>query len=199
MTSLFAALLAPVVGVLLYIWLHNHPRTIHAIDTTVLWILPVLVVAQVLPHVWAEREIAPLGALLLGAGLLYFIEKISRALAKHADDLAIVLGVCSMALHALLEGGALTPATTSAPFALAVILHRVAVGLLIWWLLEPRHGVHVAMAGVGAILVATTIGFAAGTEILPDGHTAIELYQAFIAGSLLHVVLHQGRRDHRHH
>ena len=198
MASFIAALLAPVAGVLLYVWLHNRPSTIRAIDTAVLWMLPVLVAVPVLLHAWAERDIAPLIALLLGAGVLYLVEKISHSLARHTDDLAIFLGVFSMAVHALLEGGALIPAAASAPFAFAVILHRVAVGLLIWWLLEPRHGVAVAMAGIGAILVATTIGFAAGTEILPNGHGAIELYQAFVAGSLLHVVFHQGRRDHRH-
>ena len=198
MASFIAALLAPVAGVLLYIWLHNRPSTIRAIDTAVLWILPVLIAAQILLHSWPELHIAPLVAVLLGAGFLYLIEKISHSMARHADDLAIVLGVFSMAVHALLEGGALIPAAASPPFAFAVILHRVAVGLLIWWLIEPRHGVGLAMAGVGAILVATTIGFAAGTEILPDGHAAIELYQAFVAGSLLHVVFHQGRRDHRH-
>ena len=198
MAPFIAALLAPVAGVILYIWLHNRPGTIRAIDTAVLWILPVLVAVPVLLHAWAERHTTPLIALLVGAGVLYLIEKISHSLARHTDDLAIVLGVLSMALHALLEGGALIPAAASAPFAVAVILHRVAVGLLIWWLLEPRHGAGLAMAGVGAILVATTIGFAAGTEILPDGHGAIELYQAFVSGSLLHVVFHQGRRDHRH-
>ncbi|MDE2662659.1 MAG: hypothetical protein OXI39_06630 [Gemmatimonadota bacterium] len=198
MASFIAALLAPVAGVLLYVWLHSRPSTIRAIDKAVLWILPVLIALQILLHSWPELHIGALIAVLSGAGALYVIEKISRSLARHTDDLAIFLGVFSMAVHALLEGGALIPAAANAPFALAVILHRVAVGLLIWWLLEPRHGVGVATAGVGAILVATTIGFAAGTEILPDGHAAIELYQAFVAGSLLHVVFHQGRRDHRH-
>ncbi|MXW56380.1 MAG: hypothetical protein F4X22_09025 [Gemmatimonadales bacterium] len=198
MAAFIAALLAPVAGVLLYLWLHNRPSTIRAIDTAVLWILPVLVVFQVLLHAWPEVHIAPLIAVVLGAGALYLVEKISHSLARHTDDLAIFLGVFSMAVHALLEGGALIPAAASAPFAFAVILHRVAVGLLIWWLLEPRHGVGLAMAGVGAILVATTVGFAAGTELLPDGHAAVENYQAFVAGSLLHVVFHQGRRDHRH-
>ncbi len=198
MTPFIAALLAPVAGVLLYVWLHGRPNTMRAIDTVVLVALPVLVAVQVLPHAWTERRIAPLIAVLLGGGVLYLVERISRSMARHTDNLAILLGVFSMAVHALLEGGALMPATASAPFTFAVILHRVAVGLLVWWLLEPRHGVAVAMAGVGAILVATTIGFAAGTEILPDGHAAIELYQAFVAGSLLHVVFHQGRRDHQH-
>lgn len=198
MTPFIAALLAPVAGVLLYIWLHNRPHTMRMIDTIVFVALPVLVAWQIFPHVWFERQIAPLIAVIAGGGILYVIEKISHRLAHHTDNLTILLGVASMVLHALLEGGALMPATASAPFAFAVVLHRVAVGLLVWWLLEPRHGVVVAVAGVGAILVATMVGFAAGTEILPDEHSAIEVYQAFVAGSLLHVVFHQGRHDHSH-
>jgi len=199
MTPFIAALIAPVAGVFLYILLHSRPQTMRLIDAIVFVALPLLVAWQIFPHVWVERQIAPLIAVIAGAGLLHLIEKISHRLARHTDNLTILLGVASMVLHALLEGGALMPATASAPFAFAVILHRIAVGLLIWWLLEPRHGVVVAVAGVGAILAATAIGFAAGTEILPDGHAALELYQAFVAGSLLHVVFHQGRHDHAHH
>lgn len=198
MTPFILALLAPVAGVLLYVWLHNRPDTMRMIDTIVFVALPVLVAWQIFPHVWLERQITPLLAVVAGGGVLYLIEKISHRVAQHTDNLTILLGVASMVLHALLEGGALMPATASAPFAFAVILHRVAVGLLIWWLLEPRHGVVVAIVGVGAILVATMIGFAAGTEILPDEHAVLELYQAFVAGSLLHVVFHQGRHDHVH-
>jgi hypothetical protein len=199
MTPFIAALVAPVAGVFLYILLHSRPRTMRLIDAIVFVALPLLVAWQILPHVWIERQIAPLVAVIAGGGILYVIEKISHRLARHTDNLTILLGVASMVLHALLEGGALMPATASAPFAFAVILHRIAVGLLIWWLLEPRHGVVAAVAGVGAILAATVIGFAAGTEILPDGHAALDLYQAFVAGSLLHVVFHQGRHDHAHH
>ncbi|WP_420449067.1 hypothetical protein [Candidatus Palauibacter sp.] len=199
MTAFIAALVAPVAGVFLYIFLHHRPQTMRLIDMIVFVALPLLVAWQIFPHVWFERQITPLIAVIAGGGILYVIEKVSRRLAQHTDNLTIILGVASMVLHALLEGGALMPATASAPFAFAVILHRVAVGLLIWWLLEPRHGVVVAAAGVGAILLATVIGLAAGTELLPEEHTAIELYQAFVAGSLLHVVFHQGRHDHAHH
>ena len=168
------------------------------IDTIVFVALPLLVAWQIFPHVWFERQISPLIAVVLGGGVLYLVEKISHTVARHADNITILLAMFSMVLHALLEGGALMPATASASFAFAVILHRVAAGLLIWWLLEPRHGVVVGIAGVGAVLLATVIGFVASTELLPDEHSAIELYQAFVAGSLLHVVFHQGRHDHIH-
>ena len=200
MTPFVAALVAPVVGVLLYILLHNRPNTMRTIDTIVFVSLPLLVLWQIFPHLWFERQIGPLMAVFAGLGVLYLIERISHRVARHTDNLAIFLGVASMVLHALLEGGALMPATANAPlpFTLAIVLHRIPVGLLIWWLLEPRHGTVAAVAGVGAILLATTVGFAAGTEILPDEHAALETYQAFVAGSLLHVVFHQGRRDHDH-
>lgn len=198
MIPFIAALVAPLVGVLIYIALHNHPRSIRVIDTGVLVALPILVAVQILPHVWLERQIAPLIAVAAGIGVLYVIERLSRSLAQHTDNVTIILGVASMATHALLEGGALMPATTSASFTAAVVLHRIPVGLLIWWLLEPRHGGGVAILGVGSLLLATAIGFVAGTELLPEDHGVLELYQAFVGGSLLHVVFHKGRHDHRH-
>ncbi len=198
MFQLIAALVAPAFGVVLYVVLHRRPGTIRLIDTIVFVALPLLIAWQVFPHVWIERQIAPLFAVGAGLGLLYLLERLSGTLARHTDNATIVLGVLSLVLHALLEGGALLVGTSSAPFTSAVVLHRVAVGLMIWWLLEPRHGVRGALTGVAAIMVATVVGALAGTEVLPDDHSALEMYQAFVSGSLLHVVLHQGRRDHQH-
>ncbi len=198
MFQLIAALVAPAFGVVLYVVLHRRPGTIRVIDTIVFVALPLLIAWQVFPHVWLERQIGPLIAVGAGIGLLYLLEKLSKTLARHTDNATIALGVLSLVLHALLEGGALLVGTSSAPFTSAIVLHRVAVGLLIWWLLEPRHGVRGALTGVAAIMVATVIGALAGTEVLPDEHAVLEIYQAFVGGSLLHVVLHQGRRDHQH-
>lgn len=198
MSQLVAALVAPALGALLYVVLHRRPDTIRLIDTIVFIALPLLIGWQVLPHIWIDGEFRPLIAAGAGVGLLYLIERISGVLARYTDNATILLGVATMVLHALLEGGALLPGTSSTSFTFAVILHRVTVGLLIWWLLEPRHGTRVAIAGVAAIMAATLIGYSAGTELLPDEHFAMEVYQAFVGGSLLHVVFHQGRHDHRH-
>ena len=198
MVQLIAVLVAPAIGAVLYVVLHRRPRTMRLIDTIVFVALPLLIAWQVLPHVWLERQIAPLLAVGAGVGLLYLLERFSETLARHTDNATILLGVLSMVLHALLEGGALLVGPSSTPFTYALVLHRVAVGLLIWWLLEPRHGVRGALIGVAAVIVATVIGALAGTELLPDDHSVLEMYQAFVSGSLLHVVLHQGRRDHQH-
>ena len=198
MLPLVSALLAPLAGVLIYVTMHDRPRTVRLLDTAVIVSLPILVAVQVGLHAWAERSLAPVVLVVLGAGLLALVERLSHTLARHTDDVTILFVVVGIALHALLEGSALT-AGASPAFVLAVVAHRVVLGLLIWWLVVPRHGVPVAAAGVAAILAATLAGYVVGTGLMTD-LTFIDshLLEAFVAGTLLHVVFHQGREDHRH-
>ena len=52
---------------------------------------------------------------------------------------------------------------------------------------------------MGVILVATVAGYVVGGGVMTDlAFVDSELLEAFVAGTLLHVVLHQGREDHRH-
>ena len=197
MLQLAAALAAPIAGALLYGWLHRRPGTARVFDGCMYLAVPALVAWQVLPHAWAEDEGLPAIVLLAaGAAAPALAERASRALAPHADNLALAAGLSGLALHALLEGAALAPA--GAGFAAAVILHRVPVGLAVWWMLRPRHGLRGGALGIGVLCAATVAGYAIGAN-LHDGHaTGVDLYQAFVGGSLLHVVFHQSRRDHRH-
>jgi zinc transporter ZupT len=198
---LIAAALAPILGPVLYRLLHDHPRAVRFVDGAVYVAVPVLVAWQVLPHAIEDRSIAMIVA--LGAGFLVpaIIEQASHAFADQTDNLAIVVGLSGLVLHALLEGAALVPNASSieTPLALAVILHRIPVGLIIWWLIRPRFGRPLAAVGVGSLVLATVAGYGLGAELLAgETGTALELYQAFVSGSLVHVVFHQGRHDHTH-
>lgn len=200
MLYLLVALAAPVAGPVLYGILHDRRSTVRLVDGFIYVAVPLLVAWQVLPHAWEERSAAVLVA--VGAGLLLPAagERISHVLHRHADDLALLVSVSGLALHALLEGAALVPSASAGfAFALAVALHRVPVGLVVWWLIRPRHGVWLAAAGVGSVVAATLLGYGLGTRAVAQiqGPSA-ELFQAFVGGSLLHVVFHQGRHDHMH-
>jgi len=47
--------------------------------------------------------------------------------------------------------------------------------------------------------VATLAGFLVGNELLGPVHgPGVERYQAFVSGTLLHVIFHRGRHDHAH-
>jgi len=198
---LIAAAAAPVLGPVLYRLLHPHPRAVTFVDGFVYLAVPLLVAWQVVPHAWSEGSVVPL--LAVGAGFVIptVIERASHALADQTDNLALLVGLSGLVLHALLEGAAFGPGggRIDDAFALAVIVHRIPVGLVIWWLIRPRFGPTAATAGVASVVLATLAGFGLGTEFLGDAHGGgAELYQGFVSGSLVHVVFHQGRHDHDH-
>ena len=195
------ALGAPVLGALLYRTLHRHERAFRLVDGFVYVAVPSLVAIQVLPEVWGGG--GPGVLLLVAAGALVptVLERASRPLAKHTDDLTILVTLGGLVLHEALEGAALAPteAGVDPAFAWAVIFHRVPVGLIIWWLVRPRHGIPLAAAAVSSLVFATLGGALVGREFSGSIHGAgFELFEAFVAGTLLHVVFHQGRHDHDH-
>jgi len=198
---LIAALAAPVAGPVLYRLLHEHPRAVRLVDGFVYVAVPILVAWQVLPHAWESRSVMAVVLLVVGFLVPAAVERLSQALEHHADNVALVVGLSGLVIHALLEGAALVPGAgaIAVPFALAIILHRIPVSLVIWWLIRPRFGSFAASAGVALIVVGTLAGYGLGIEFLADVHgPGLELYQAFVSGSLVHVVFHQGRHDHQH-
>ena len=202
MGYLIAAMAAPVAGPVLYGILHERPQAARTLDRCVYVLVPVLVAWQIMPDAWERRSPWPLVAVGIGLLLPGWIERMSHAVAHRTDAAALVVGMSGLLIHSLLEGAALAPLGSSAPdapFALAVTLHRVAEGLVVWWLLRPRYGIGSALAGVGLLLAATGAGFVIGLELLAGVEGGwVGLYQAFVAGSLVHVVFHQGRHDHAH-
>ena len=201
MTYLVASLAAPILGALLYRSLHGRNGAMRLVDGFVYVAVPTLVAVQVLPHVVEERSLTLLGMVALGALLPVAFERASRYLAEHTDNLAIVVGISGLVVHAALEGAALIPADEpiDPAFGWAVVLHRIPIGLIIWWLVRPRHGIAKAAAAVGSVVVATLVGAFVGIELTGEAHGAgFELFEGFVAGTLLHVVFHQGRHDHDH-
>ncbi len=201
MAFLIAALAAPVLGPLLYRALHPLPQAVHLVDGFVYVAVPALVAWQVLPLAWEQRSVTVLVAVAVGLLIPEAMERASRALAERTDDLAMLVGLSGLLLHALLEGAAFAPRAgpVDVAFGLAVVVHRIPVGLVIWWLVRPRHGTTLATLGVGAVIAATLAGFVLGSELLGDAHgPGVGIYQAAVSGSLVHVVFHQGRHDHDH-
>jgi uncharacterized membrane protein YraQ (UPF0718 family) len=76
--------------------------------------------------------------------------------------------------------------------AWGVLLHRIPVSLMIWWAFRPVHG---TAAGIGLLVgigVATVAGYFAAHEVVDSlEHFVAGHVMAAVAGSILHVVLHQ--------
>jgi zinc transporter ZupT len=198
---LIAAAAAPVAGPLLYWALHDHPKAVRFVDGFVYLAVPALLTWQVAHLALEQSALVVLAAAAAGLAVPSLAEQLSHALHRHTDKFALVMGVSGLVLHALLEAAALTPGQgeVAVAFALAVVLHRIPVGLVVWWLVRPRYGRMMGAIAIGALVGVTLAGYALGTEVLEAVHGAGgDLYQAFVSGSLVHVVFHQGRHDHTH-
>ena len=199
MGYLIAVAVAPLLAPVLYRVLHDRPSAVETFDKFVYLAVPMLVAWQVLPHAWEEQNVLLILAVTGGLVLPILVERAFQSIADETDNLAIAAGLSGLVLHALLEGAALTPTSPDPPLVAAIILHRIPMSLVIWWLIFPRFGTKKAAAGIGLLVLAPLAGYSLGSEILSglqgDGPA---LYQAFVSGSLIHVVFHKGRHDHDH-
>ncbi|MFT7581290.1 MAG: uncharacterized membrane protein YraQ (UPF0718 family) [Myxococcota bacterium] len=181
-----------------------------AVDGFVLVSVGGIVLLHILPH---SAEIAGLGwvvgAAALGFILPALIERIMHRVETHERASILLLIFVGLAVHAALDGAALVGADPHMQaghhthvehppnllLGLGVILHRLPIGLVLWWIFEPRWG-RVRTAGFLAGLAAATItGYYAGEAGLAGLPIEfLSVFQAFVGGSLLHVAI-----DHPRH
>lgn len=147
------------------------------------------------------------------------LERLFHGLAKQVHLLILSLGMIGLVVHAGIDGIAIAAgqfveieaaALWSAgardggeALAMAVVLHRFPLGLAVWYLLSPTLGRTVAIAVLAALVGATVIGYTVGPELVSTFQgPGIAWFQAFVAGSILHVVIYEPghhRHAHEHH
>lgn len=148
----------------------------------------------------------------LAIGLLFpvVIERAFRRSMREAHVLIVMLAALALALHAVVDGIALLPASDPATavasvlgidagneLALGVILHRLPVGMAIWWSVRPHFGVPAAAATFALVVVATGAAYFIGGDVVAWAETReLAVFQAFVAGSLVHVVAFGVSHEH---
>lgn len=153
-----------------------------------------LVALHLAPAAFADAGIWAAAALAVGAALPWLVE---RRLADESGRAgATLFAVGGLTLHALIDGAALTMPEhthdhTHASLAVAVIVHRLPVGLLVWWALAEVAGRRAVIAILGVMVAATVVGFVAGDPLLHDlPPFGSALFLALVSGALLHVLGH---------
>ena len=215
MIYLIFSLLALCSGPLIFFLIQGRPDWEKLIDGFIFVTISGLVLLHIFPD--AVETGGWISLLFGGMGLIgpTFGEKVFHQKVHHAHKIALSLGVIGIFLHAGMDGTSLSIAGMAGNphthgenagelLALAVILHRIPVSLTLWWLIQPDFGKIRAVLVLFVMALATLIGFFTGPELL--GHASLAWFQAFVAGSLLHVVMHQGHRQksccsksHSHH
>lgn len=203
MWMLAGSLLVLVLGPILVARVRNlRPATV-ALDAFVVVAIGGLVLIHVLPDSLDRGGWAALAALVAGLfGPLLAERGLRPGTTSGAGRVVIGLALAGLAAHAVIDGLALghdhaanEPGhehEATGLLALAVLLHRLPVGIAIWWLIPRTLGVRVAITTLLLIAGSTVFGFAIGGVALDEssGGQGLAIFQALLAGSLLHVVFH---------
>lgn len=142
----------------------------------------------------------------LGLGFPLLVERLFHD-AAHREHMAfLALGALGLLAHCMLDGLIVMGAEAGGHEAhspeqqqgLAIVLHNMPKGIALWFLLAPAFGRRVAAAVLVLLIGGTVLGYLIGESALTllTGR-GVAWFQAFVAGSIFHVVLH-GVASHEH-
>jgi hypothetical protein len=109
--------------------------------------------------------------------------------------ISMLLALSGLALHAMLDGAGLAGSEmqSSDKLALAIVLHRLGVGLVLWLIVQPAFGRRIAFWVLVFVAAATVLGFTLSETILPlAGQDSVLVIQALIIGAIVHSLVHRG-------
>ena len=206
MPYLIAALAALAAGPILDAGARRRRGFVPVLDGLVMAAIPGLIFLEYVPSAVEEGHWGVLLALLVGFALPVAVERTTRRASHRTHLWALLAGLSGFALHSALDGAALStlPAGAPASLPLAAVLHRLPVGVAVWWLVAKEVNRRAGIASLAMLMLATLGGYALGGAVdrLALDSGVLLLYQAVVGGSLVHVVIHQhgpapGPRDRR--
>lgn len=202
MMILLASILALGIGPLMYAFAARVPRALSFIDGFVLASVGGLVLLFVVPDAWKMAGWISIPVIIGGVIFPIVLESKSSASAKGTHRLMLMLAMVGLVMHTMLDGLAIGSESHEEglkAMSLAVVMHRLPVGLAVWALLRPR-GRRYAFAVLAAIIAGTVFGYSmGGSDLLATTGAPFALFQAFVAGSLLHVVMHENAHVAKFH
>ena len=195
MTYLIAAVLALAAGPILDAGTARRRRFVPVLDGLVMAALPGLIFLEFVPPAIGEGRWGVLVALTAGFLVPLVAEKSTPRAGNRTHRWALLAGLSGFVIHSALDGAALATLSASAApsLPLAAVLHRLPVGVAVWWLVAKEIDRRAGIAALAGLVLATVGGYAFGDlagRMAPDSGVLL-LYQAAVGGSLVHVAIHR--------
>ena len=197
---LLLSLITLFAGPLLFQWLSRSGRVARTLDHIIVAALIVLVVVLLVPDIIEPLGLAAPGFLMLGYLLPGLLERLIRRAAETLHLLSLGIALAGLLVHALLDGAGLAGSSLRAEpgLAVAIILHRFGVGLMLWLIVQPVFGARVGWLTLFAMAAATIMGFEFSERLLPlADDRLISAMQGVIVGTIIHGLVHR-EHVHRH-
>ena len=158
-----------------------------------------IVTVNIIPEALAGGGNLAILFLALGIAFPVVLERGLHDSFHAAHGLVLALAALGLVIHSILDGIALLP-SGSRDLALAVVLHRIPIGMAIWWSLRPNLGLRAALAAFAMIIIASAATYFLGAPMVELAEaTGIAWLQAFISGSLIHIVAFGVSHNHDKH
>lgn len=195
---LIATLAALASGPLWYLLARRRLALLSFLDGFVLVSISGLVLLDVMPEAFADGGWWSLGFLVTGLIGPTLLEHGLSRVRRGAHLAALALAIVGLVLHSLGDGAALIAEDihTHGALGLAIAIHSVPVGLVVWWLLYPVFGAWLPALALVAMCIGTVVGYTFGVTVAAFlGMDGWAWFQALIAGSILHVIFGRPHLD----
>jgi hypothetical protein len=189
-------------GPLLFQWVSSSHPLAKTLDRVIVVVLIVLVVVLLVPDIIHPLGLSAPGFLLIGYVLPGLLERVIKRAAETLHLLSLYVALIGLLLHAVLDGAGLAGSDMrdSSSLAVAIILHRFGMGLMLWLIMQPAFGKRVAWATLFVMAAATIIGFEFSERLLPYADdTLIAAVQGVIVGTIIHSLVHREHVHRDHH
>lgn len=197
--NLVLSICALVLGPIIYGLSRRHSIARPVLDGFIFITIAGLVCVNIIPEALTVGGTAAVLFLALGIAFPVVVEHGFRSALHEAHIVVLILAALGLVIHATIDGIALLPAQ-GGDLAHAVILHRLPVGMAIWWSLRPSLGAPTAVAAIGAISLATAASYFLGAPFVELAEArSLAWVQAFVSGSLIHVVAFGITHEHDAH
>ncbi len=161
-----------------------------------------IVFVHIVPEAIDTGGNAAIAFLLLGLAFPVLLEHRFHDAVPQAHGFILVLAALGIVVHAAIDGIALVPSGEGGfwrgnELAVSVVVHRLPVGMALWWSVRTNFGRTTAIAVFVLIIVATVAAYVAAEPVLAiAAASSVAWFQAFVSGSLLHVAAFGTSHEH---
>lgn len=166
------------------------------LDALILLTIAAIIAVNIIPEALKHGGKLAIAVLVLGIVFPMLLERLFRTATDAAHLVIVAIAALGLLIHAVIDGVALLPESGTG-LAHAIVLHRLPVGMALWWAVRPNFGKMIAVVVFALVILATIAGYFVGESIIEMADIrTIAMLQAFVSGSLMHVVVFGVKHAH---
>ena len=212
--NLVLSFVALALGPFIYAACRHRPQLRSALDGFIFVTIGGIIAVHILPEAIESGGLIAVLCAAVGITLAISVHRLVDLKRAGPYSWIVLIGALGLLMHAAMDGIALLPLDVSHEMehshddagglseflhhhlAIGIVLHRIPVGMAIWWTLRPHLGSGVAIAAFAMIVASTTLAYWFGDTIIELLESqGVAYFQAFVAGVLLHVLVCTVVRD----